>query len=149
MTTLSLDPNLDTGTILIVDGDVLVRLALAEYLRGCGYRTLEASTAEEAMTVLQSPDFAEIDIAFVDAQAPGNGGGFAVAAWIRQNRREIDVLLVGNPAAAVETAAELCEDKPAFAKPFDRQLVTEKIRRMLTDRRARKTSAGNTEEAER
>ena len=38
--------------ILLVERDVIVRTPLAEYLRECGYRVLEAVTAAEARTLL-------------------------------------------------------------------------------------------------
>jgi DNA-binding response OmpR family regulator len=39
--------------ILIVEQDLLVRTLLAEYLRECGYRVLEASNAGDARTLLE------------------------------------------------------------------------------------------------
>ena len=39
-------------TVLVLDGDVLVRMPIAQYLRDCGYRVLEATSVDEAMTIL-------------------------------------------------------------------------------------------------
>ena len=39
-------------TILVVETDILVRHVIADYLRGCGYRVLEAATGEEATLIL-------------------------------------------------------------------------------------------------
>jgi CheY-like chemotaxis protein len=39
-------------TILVVEDDVLIRMPIAQYLRDCGYRVIEAVSADEAMTVL-------------------------------------------------------------------------------------------------
>ena len=38
-------------TILVVEDDVLVRMPIAQYLRDCGYRVIEAVSADEAMAV--------------------------------------------------------------------------------------------------
>jgi CheY-like chemotaxis protein len=40
-------------TVLVVEHEVMVRLAISEYLRHCGYRVIEAISAEEAITVLE------------------------------------------------------------------------------------------------
>jgi CheY-like chemotaxis protein len=39
-------------TTLFVEDEVLVRMPIAQYLRDCGYRVIEAANADEAMTVL-------------------------------------------------------------------------------------------------
>ena len=40
-------------TVLIVEDEVLTRIVLAQHLRDCGYRVLEAGNAAEAITVLE------------------------------------------------------------------------------------------------
>jgi CheY-like chemotaxis protein len=46
-------PPTELETVLVVEDEILVRTAIAEYLRHCGYRVVEAASADEAMTVLQ------------------------------------------------------------------------------------------------
>lgn len=38
-----------SATVLFVDGDVIARLVIAEYLRHCGYKVIEAANTEEAL----------------------------------------------------------------------------------------------------
>jgi DNA-binding response OmpR family regulator len=115
--------------LLIVEADVLVRNPLAEYLRECGYRVLEASNTAEARQLL-SEGPKPIDIVFADAEGPGENG-FAFAAWVRANHPDVDVVLVGTVAKAVESA---------LLKPLDHRLVLNHIRRLLAarDRNGRK-----------
>jgi CheY-like chemotaxis protein len=40
-------------TVLVLDDDVLVRMPICQYLRDCGYRVLEAASADEATVILQ------------------------------------------------------------------------------------------------
>jgi CheY-like chemotaxis protein len=40
-------------TILVLDGDVLVRMPIVQLLRECGYRVIEAATSDEAVAILQ------------------------------------------------------------------------------------------------
>ena len=44
------------GTILVVEDEVLIRLVIAEYLRDCGYRVIEAVHADEALLVLRKSE---------------------------------------------------------------------------------------------
>jgi CheY-like chemotaxis protein len=44
-------PNLQE-TVLLVEDEVLVRMPIAQYLRDCGYKVIEAVNADEAMAVL-------------------------------------------------------------------------------------------------
>jgi two-component system, response regulator PdtaR len=61
-------------TVLVVEDEVLVRMVIADYLRDCGFRVLEASTADEAMRVLGTNE--RVDIVFSDVQMPGSLDGF-------------------------------------------------------------------------
>ena len=42
--------------ILLVDGDIIIRHQLSEYLRECGFTVIEASSGEDAMRVLVMPE---------------------------------------------------------------------------------------------
>jgi DNA-binding response OmpR family regulator len=118
--------------ILLVDAEELVRTPLAQYLRECGYRVLEAINAEEAQRLL-SKESRTIDIMLVDIQTLG-GVGFAFTTWARHNKPGIRVLSVGTVAAAARAAGDLCEEKPPIRKPYDHQLVLDRIRRLLAER---------------
>lgn len=120
-------------TILLVDGDVLVRHELAEYLRHCGYRVVEASTTDEAVTVLSEGGVA-LDALLCHAEAAGERNGFALAAWVRANRPGLPVLLAGSTERTAEAAGELCEEGPDLARPYDPAVVVDRIRRRLATR---------------
>jgi CheY-like chemotaxis protein len=116
--------------ILVVDGDVLVRHAIADYLRGCGYTVIEAATTNEAATVLSDSTLA-LEAVLCDADAPGTRNAFQFRAWALQQRTEVEVALAGNIEAAAHKAAELCEEGPHLARPYDPQSVVEYIRRVI------------------
>jgi len=127
----------DTGanieTVLVVDGDVLIRLAICEYLRRCSFRVLEAANAEEAITIVQK-DNIRIDVVLSDVQLSGSMDGFGLSRWIRTHRSEVEVLLSGTAKRAVDAAAELCERGPILGKPYDPQIVHDRIRKLLAAR---------------
>jgi DNA-binding response OmpR family regulator len=123
---------MDDGCILIVESDVLVRAPLAEYLRECGYRVLEAAHGEEARAIL-AKESAAIDVVLANVNAPKESG-FALANWVRQNFSTIDVVLAGTVAGAVEKAADLCKEGPAETVPYDHKFVHDRIRQLLAGR---------------
>lgn len=117
--------------ILIVESDVLVRSPLAEYLRECGYRVLEAATPAEARQLLEKGPH-PVDAVLADADASGDA--FGLAAWIREVFPQVKVVMAGSPAKAAEKAGELCDEGPHLTKPYDPQIVLERIRRSLAAR---------------
>jgi len=125
-------------TILIVEGDVLVRMPIAAYLRDCGYKVIEAVNVDEAMTVLLHKETV-VDIVFSDIEMPGAVDGFGLAKWIREHRPGLDVLLAGTVPRAVENAKELCAQGPV-PKPYDAQIVHNHIKRLLAARKTGRPS---------
>jgi DNA-binding NtrC family response regulator len=123
-------------TILVVEDDVLVRMPIAQYLRDCGYKVIEAVNADEAMTVLLHQETV-VDVVFSDIEMPGSIDGFGLAKWVRERRPGLDVLLAGTVSRAVNSAKELCEQGP-IPKPYDAQVVHNHIRRLLAARLAEK-----------
>jgi hypothetical protein len=65
------------------------------------------------------------------------GRWFAVSQWVRANRPQLDIMLVGNIERAADVAAELCENGPTLSKPYEPQTVVDRIRRLLAERKPR------------
>lgn len=120
--------------ILIVEDDILLRMPIAQYLRDCGYKVIEAVNADGAMTVLLH-ETTRVDIVFTAVEMPGTVEGFGLAKWIREHRPGLDVLLAGTLGRAVEGAKELCEQGP-LPRPYDAETVHNHIRRLLAARKA-------------
>jgi DNA-binding NtrC family response regulator len=120
-------------TILVVEDDVLIRMPIAQYLRDCGYRVIEAVDADEAMTVLLHRDTV-VDIVFSDIEMPGAMDGFGLAKWIREHRPGTEIVLAGTVPRSVDAAKDLCEAGPV-PKPYEAQAVHDHIRRLLSVRR--------------
>jgi len=122
-------------TILVVEDDVLVRMPIAQYLRDCGYKVIEAANADEATTVLLHHE-TPVDIVFSDIDMPGSMDGFGLAKWIREHRPGLDIILAGTVPRAVNAAKELCDDGP-LPKPYEPQAVHDRVRRLLATRKAK------------
>ena len=121
--------------ILIIDGDVLIRHALADYLRNCGYIVIEATSTDEAKIVLDEDTLA-VDAILADAEAPGTLNAFEFRAWALRRRPATQMVLAGSFEAAAHKAADLCEDGPHLGRPYDPQSVISYIRRMVGNARS-------------
>lgn len=115
--------------ILVVDGDVITRTVISEYLRQCGFHVLEAGTGSEAMQALQHEEFS-IDVVMSDVELPGEINGFDLSHWIRKNMPQVKVLLASAVDRIADTAGELCEEGPHLAKPYDHKMILDHIKRL-------------------
>lgn len=125
--------------ILIVDGDVLSRHAIADYLRHCEYAVVEAATTDEALKALEERSLG-IDVILCDASAIGSQSAFGLATWVRNNRPELEVRLASSLEAIADTAADLCENGPRLARPYEPQAIVDYIKQL---RAARDRASGS------
>jgi response regulator RpfG family c-di-GMP phosphodiesterase len=120
-------------TVLVLDGDVLVRMPVVQFLRDCGYRVVEAANTDEAMVILQKTNV-PVDVVLSEIDIPGSMNGFGFAQWARSVRPELKILLAGTPERTVRNAAELCEVGPTLKKPYDHKHVLNRIKHLLAAR---------------
>ena len=131
------NPSSSEKTVLIVESDVLVRHALAEYLRGCGFQVVETATALEARIVMQQGP--EIHVMLADARLADEEGGFALAQWTRRYRPKVAVVLTSSLANKSEAIASLCGKH--HAAPPSPGFLRDRIQAMRA-RPARGSAAG-------
>jgi len=79
------------GTLLVVEDEILVRYDACDFLRAAGYHVLEASTAQQAIDILQGNS--AIDLVFTDVQMPGGLSGIDLAHYIRREHPGIKVVV--------------------------------------------------------
>lgn len=77
-------------TILIVEDEADVRELTADILERLGYRTILASSAEDALALLESAD--PVDLLFTDIDLPGGPNGRELAESARVNNPDLKVL---------------------------------------------------------
>jgi DNA-binding response OmpR family regulator len=121
-------------TILVVEDEVLIRMAVADYLRECGYRVLEASNAAEAIKLL---DAQPVDLVFTDVDMPGEMDGFGLAHWVRDHAPGIPVIITSGVPRTAGKAEELCKDGPLLDKPYHHQGLSVRINALLASTRQR------------
>jgi CheY-like chemotaxis protein len=119
--------------ILVAEGDILTRHAIADYLRDCGYKVIEAAAGEEALAVVARQDL-PLAALLCDVELPGPLNGFALAKEVRARRPGLPVILAASAAAAASGAADLCGDGPQLARPYEPQAVIAYVKRLFAKR---------------
>jgi DNA-binding NtrC family response regulator len=124
--------------ILVVEDEVLLRVVLAEYLRECGFKVYEAGNGAEAITLLKTRKYA-IDLVLSDVDMP-EVDGFALAQWVNKYRPGLPIQLLSGDRKKSETAKNLCENEPFFAKPYDVKKVVAFVRNAIEAKAKKRTA---------
>lgn len=107
--------------ILIVEDDVLIRAAAAQYLRGTGFEVLEAVSVEQALELLRVQP---VQLVFADVRLPGSQSGLDLMRIVRNEFPEAKVLLTSGVVKADEVTTEgvTLLRKPYFLFEVERHL---------------------------
>jgi PAS domain S-box-containing protein len=117
-------------TILLTEGDNLVRANVETQLAHLGYRVLSARDGNEALAHLRGG--AAVDLLFTDVVMPGGIDGMKLAAEARRLRPGLKVLFTtGYPGTAELRDAIACEDVIVLSKPYRRAELAAKLREAL------------------
>lgn len=118
------------ATILVVEDEILTRVASADYLRSCGYRVLEATSAGEAQAIFHSGE--PIRILFTDIQLPGGVDGFALASWVEKNYPQVRIIMAsGAPEVMKKAEAAFSLKRPFLSKPYAFEVLLFHVRRLI------------------
>ncbi len=117
--------------ILVVEDEILVRMALSDFLTESGFEVLEADCAAEAINVLQSGR-QNVRLVFSDVRMPGEIDGLGLLHWVRTVYDEtLPVILTSGDIKNEEAALALDPRAKFLAKPYDVSVVLERIRKEL------------------
>ncbi len=107
-------PEMECGTVLVVDDEDLVRMTTADMLSDLGYTVTEATSGEEAMRLVN--EGAHFDLLVTDHLMPGMTGTDLIQA-VRSVKPATSVLLVSGYAdnAAIDPSI------PRLTKPFRKE----------------------------
>lgn len=125
---MSVDGVHTIGTILLVEDEPIVRMAIGLHLEECGYRLLYAGTADDALELLQLHP--EIDVVFTDVRMPGKIDGLGLIRWIVETRPRIAVMV-----ASGDTGKDALCGAQLFPKPYNFDEVTRHIQNAIQARR--------------
>jgi hypothetical protein len=82
---------------------------------------------------LKKPDI-QIDVVLSAVEMSGTMNGFGLAKHAREIRSGLEVILAGSAERAASEAGDLCQEGPMLRRPYDHQIVVERIRRLLAAR---------------
>lgn len=127
---IAFEPKVDQAkaTVLVVEDEVLIRLMIADALRAEGITVIEASNADEALRVLQSP--LPIQLLLTDIRMPSALDGLALAHAARATRPGLKLIVASSQPAARELAG-LAD--AFFTKPFVLTAMVERVRSLLAE----------------
>jgi CheY-like chemotaxis protein len=114
--------------ILVVEDEILIRSAVAEFLRDAGYRVIEAANAAEAVAIFASRT--QIDLVFSDVNMPGTMDGVGLVRWIADHHPGIQVILT----SAISHARRAGQSGASFLpKPYRLAEAVRRIASLLND----------------
>jgi CheY-like chemotaxis protein len=88
--------------VLVVEDEILVRMSTAAFLRDCGFKVLEASTADAALDLLQA---APVNVVFSDIMMPGRVDGMGLVRWLKEHRPAIKSIVTSGTREVVAQGA--------------------------------------------
>ncbi|HVY83704.1 MAG TPA: hypothetical protein VG943_01115 [Caulobacterales bacterium] len=122
-------------SVLVVEGEVLIRLSIAEFLRDHDMHVVEASSPTEARSVLLAE--VPIDVVFSDAHLADEDPSGPLALWLRENFPKVGLLLT---AWASTGPFDQAADAPVcIEKPYIPEKVMHQIEALIARRKAQGT----------
>jgi DNA-binding response OmpR family regulator len=121
------------GTILVVDDEEAIRVALADALESYNFVVVQAASADEAVRLSKNRIF---DIALIDLRMPGELDGMELMAVLRAQNPPTDVIIL-TAYGTLDTSLEAMRSGvfDYLLKPVDTGKVIETVERCLEQRR--------------
>jgi PAS domain S-box-containing protein len=114
-------------TILVVEDNDLMRNVVAKQIQSLGYRVIEASSADAALTFLA--DIPQIDLLFTDVVMPGTMDGLGLANQAASLRPDVRILLTsGFPDTRFTDGIQ---DYRLLSKPYRKEELAQALRETL------------------
>lgn len=135
------------GTVLVIEDVYMVRRTLELMLRSGGYQVIEAAEPGAALTAIRKAKGKKIDLILLDIMMPGTDGlHFCRSLKSTDATRNTPVIMcTAHSDAQTVTEAKKAGATDFIAKPFSRDVVLEKVDRVLGVQRAKKTPAAPNE----
>lgn len=120
-----------TETLLVVEDESRILDLLRNNFEALGYRVLEASNGEVAMSIARTADF-KVDLLLTDVVMPRMGGP-ELLEKLRRERPDIKAIFVSGYAKSNSLSRDLPGDTVHVKKPFRLTELSEVVRSVLDD----------------
>ncbi len=112
--------------ILVVEDEVLIRIDISEVLSSAGFEVIEASTADEAIRILESG--ISVSVVITDIRMPGEVDGLDLANYVKTHHSKTWVIVTsGNlPAAQLDPVFSVF-----ISKPYTHDMIIMEIKKRL------------------
>lgn len=111
-------------TVLVVEDESLIRMAIADSLEENGFTVVEASDAKQALERLeQHPD---ITIVFTDVNMPGSMDGIRLAKAVRDRWPPVRIYVTSGHRRVDDS--ELPNEAVFIPKPYNSDTIIERFR---------------------
>jgi len=115
-------------SVLVVEDESLVRMAIVDRLENEGFLVLEAANADEALAILINN--LDIRLVFTDVDMPGTMDGLKLAAAVRDRWPPIKILVTsGYKHVRLDQIPAEVEFVP---KPYDPDKLIHALRRLIS-----------------
>jgi CheY-like chemotaxis protein len=115
-------------SILVVEDEVLIRLAVIDHLQDLGFKVLGVGNAAEAIEALEAN--LQIDLVFTDVKMPGVMDGLGLAQWVLARRPGLPVIVASGHIRRSDTGSGL-DAAVFYPKPYDVGEIAERILQLL------------------
>ncbi len=115
--------------VLLVEDELLIRLAAAVVLHDEGFEVIEAADGIQAMRLIDGPD--GFDLLLTDVQMPGPIDGIQVAIHARKRHPSIPVVVVSAQPLNARRLDSLGPRKTFVSKPYELQALVAILWSML------------------
>jgi DNA-binding response OmpR family regulator len=113
--------------VLIVEHDELLKSLTSDIMESAGFAVLQASDADEAVTVLESRS--DIALMLTSVTMPGSMDGLGLARTVRKRWPAVKTIIASSQVRLI--GSDLTAGSRFFLKPYHAQIMISEIRSLI------------------
>ena len=109
------------GSVLVVEDEAIIRMALADHLESAGFEVKETGSADRAIDLLK--EGVVVDVIVTDVQMPGWNDGIALALWVKEHHPHIKLIIISGAMDSAPQLQKLGSEGIIIPKPYSVEAV--------------------------